>query len=96
MRKLLISFSGRTKQIFFLIIELEPWLFFRLQPRENNFVPIELDVSISAKVLYKNPKDRPMTFFSNSQFGFQGFKNYEYFFTYRARHTNWTPNAKNL
>ena len=45
---MLISFSGRTKQIFFLIIKLEPWLLSWLQPRKNNFAPTELDVSISA------------------------------------------------
>ena len=45
---LLISFSGRTKQIFFLVIKLEPRLLSRLQPRKNNSVPTELDVSISA------------------------------------------------
>ena len=47
---LLISFSGRTKQIFFLVIKLEPRLLSRLQPRKNNSVPTELDVSISAIV----------------------------------------------
>ena len=48
---LLISFSGRTKQIFFLVIKLEPGLLSLLQPRKNNCVPTELDVSISAPVL---------------------------------------------
>ena len=47
---MLISFSGRTKQIFFLVIDLEPRLSSWLQPRKNNFVPTELDVSISAYV----------------------------------------------
>jgi hypothetical protein len=47
---LLISFSGRTKQIFFLIIKLEPWLLSWSQPRKNNFASTELDVSISATV----------------------------------------------
>jgi hypothetical protein len=47
---LLISFSGRTKQIFFLVIKLEPRLLSWLQPRKNNCVPTELDVSISATV----------------------------------------------
>jgi hypothetical protein len=37
-----------TKQIFFLDIKLEPGLLSRLQPRINNCVPTELDVSISA------------------------------------------------
>ena len=45
---LLISFSGRTKQIFFLVIKLEPRLLSWLHPRKNNCVPTELDVSISA------------------------------------------------
>ena len=48
---LLISFSGRTKQIFFLLIKLEPPILPWLQPRKNNCVPTELDVSISAFVL---------------------------------------------
>ena len=47
---MLISFSGRTKQIFFLVIKLEPRLLSWLQPRKNNCVPTELDVSISATV----------------------------------------------
>ena len=29
----------RSKQIFFLVIKLEPWLLSRLQPRRNNCVP---------------------------------------------------------
>ena len=45
---MLISFSGRTKQIFFLVIKLEPGLLSWLQPRKNKCVPTELDVSISA------------------------------------------------
>ena len=45
---LITSFSGRTKQIFFLIIKLEPWLLSWLQPSKNNFVPKEWDVSVSA------------------------------------------------
>ena len=51
---LLISFSGRTKQIFFLVIKLEPGLLSWLQPRINNCVPTELDVSISAFGLRSN------------------------------------------
>ena len=47
---MLISFSGRTKQIFFLVIKLEPRLLSWLQPWKNNCVPTELDVSISAYV----------------------------------------------
>ena len=50
---MLISFSGRTKQIFFLFIKLEPGLLSWLQPRKNNCVPTELDVSISANVFQK-------------------------------------------
>ena len=54
MRNLLISMVANflfwwTKQIFFLVIKLEPWLLSRLQPRKNSCVPTELDVSISAK-----------------------------------------------
>jgi hypothetical protein len=49
---LLISFSGRTKQIFFLVIKLEPRLLSRLQSRENNSVPTELDVSILALICF--------------------------------------------
>jgi hypothetical protein len=48
---LLISFSGRTKQIFFSVIKLEPPILTWLQPRKNNCVPTELDVSISATVV---------------------------------------------
>ena len=48
---MLISFSGRTKQIFFLVIKLEPPILSWLQPRKNNCVPTELDVSISANVV---------------------------------------------
>ena len=47
---LLISFSGRTKQMFFLVIKLEPRLSAWLQPRKNNCVPTELDISIWAIV----------------------------------------------
>ena len=49
---LLISFSGRTKQIFFLVIKLEPWLLPWLQPRKTNCVPTEMDVTTSAFVLF--------------------------------------------
>ena len=49
---MLISFSGRTKQIFFLVIKLEPRLLSWLQPRKINFAPTELNVSISAGVIY--------------------------------------------
>ena len=45
---MLISFSARTKQIIFLVIKLEPRLLSWFQPRKNNCVPTELDVSISA------------------------------------------------
>ena len=45
---MLISFSGRTKQILFSVIKLEPQLLSWLQPRKINFAPTELDVSISA------------------------------------------------
>ena len=48
---MLISFSGRTKQIFFLVIKLEPQLLPWLQPTKNNSAPTELDVSISASDL---------------------------------------------
>ena len=53
MRNLLISMVANflfwwTKQIFFLVIKLEPLLLFWLQPRKNHCVPTELDVSISA------------------------------------------------
>ena len=41
---MLISFSGRTKEIFFLVIKLELGII----GKENNSVPTELDVSISA------------------------------------------------
>ena len=47
---MLIFFSGRTKEIFFLVIKLEPPILSWLQPRKNNSVPTELDVSISALV----------------------------------------------
>ena len=50
---MLISFSGRTKQIFFLVIKLEPRLLLSwLQPRKNDCVPTELDVSILAIVKF--------------------------------------------
>ena len=53
MRILLISMVANflfwwTKQIFFLVIKLEPLLLSWLQPRKSNCVPTELDVSISA------------------------------------------------
>ena len=53
MRNLLISMVANflfwwTKQIFFLVIKLEPLLLSWLQPRKSNCVPTELDVSISA------------------------------------------------
>ncbi len=56
MRNLLISMVANflfwwTKQIFFLVIKLEPLLLSWLQPRKSNCVPTELDVSISAIVL---------------------------------------------
>ena len=51
---MLISFSGRTKQIFFLVIKLEPRLLSWLQPRKNNYLPTELDVSILAYVIRSN------------------------------------------
>ena len=51
MRKLLIS--GRTKQIFCLVIKLEPGILSWLQPRKNNCVATELDVSISAIVSFQ-------------------------------------------
>ena len=43
---MLISFSGRIKQIFFMVTK--PPILSWLQPRKNNCVPTELDVSISA------------------------------------------------
>ena len=46
---ILISFSCKTKQIFFLVVKLEPPILSWLQPRKNNCVPIEWDVSILAK-----------------------------------------------
>ena len=52
-----------TKQIFFLVIKLEPRLLSWLQPRKNNCVPTELDVSISATVSetpQKKDSDRSM------------------------------------
>ena len=52
---MLISFSSRTKQIFFFVIKLEPGLLPWLQLRKNNRVPTELDVSISAIVHEKSP-----------------------------------------
>jgi hypothetical protein len=59
MRNLLISMVAnflfwRNKQIFFLVIKLEPQLLSWLQPRKNNCVPTELDVSISAYERVKN------------------------------------------
>ena len=55
MRNSLISMVANllfwwTKQIFFLVIELEPLLLSWLQPRKSNCVPTEFDVSISAYV----------------------------------------------
>jgi hypothetical protein len=55
MRNLLISKVANflfwwTKQIFFLVIKLEPLLLSWLQTRKINCVPTELDVSISAIV----------------------------------------------
>ena len=50
---MLISFSGRTKQILFSVIKLEPRLLSWLHPRKINFAPTELDVSISAYVSSK-------------------------------------------
>ena len=61
---MLISFSGRTKQIFFLVIKLEPPILSWLQPRKNNRVPTELDVSISAIIVHRIESictDRPMS-----------------------------------
>ena len=53
MRNLLISMVANflfwwTKQIFFLVIKLEPRLLSWLQPRKKHCVPTELDVSILA------------------------------------------------
>ena len=54
MKNLLISMVATflfwwTKQIFSLVIKLEPLLLSWLQPRKSNCVPTELDVSILAK-----------------------------------------------
>ena len=59
MRNLLISMVANflfwwTKQIFFLVIKLEPLLMSWVQPRKSNCVPTELDVSISASVYQQN------------------------------------------
>ena len=53
MRNLLIFMVANflfswTKQIFYLVIKLEPQLLSWVQPRKNNCVPTELDVSTSA------------------------------------------------
>ena len=55
MRNSLISMVANflfwwTKQNLFLVINLEPGLFSRLQPRKKNCAPTELDVSISAPI----------------------------------------------
>ena len=53
-----------TKQIFFLVIKLEPPILSWLQPRKNNRVPTELDVSISAIIVHRIESictDRPMS-----------------------------------
>ena len=56
-----------TKQIFFLLIKLEPRLLSWLQPRKNNFVPTELDVSFSANDNH-NSSSRPLCNFTEKKY----------------------------
>ena len=72
MRNLSISMVANfifwwTKQIFFLLIKLEPRISSWLQPRKNNFVPTELDVSFSANDNHYS-SSRPLCNFTEKKY----------------------------
>ena len=72
MRNLLISMVANflfwwTKQIFFLVIKLEPWLLSWLQPRKNYFVRRELDVSFLANDNHYS-SSRPLCNFTEKRY----------------------------